>query len=30
MYSDSVEIDKDLKDNLFTLPGNLKLLPKGK
>ena len=27
MYSDSVEINRDLKDNLFTLPGNLKILP---
>ena len=30
MYSDSVEINKDLKDELFTLPGNLKVLPKAK
>ena len=30
MYSDSVEINKDLKDNLFLVPGNVKLLPKPK
>ena len=30
MYSDSVEINRDLKDNLFTLPGNLKILPPAK
>jgi hypothetical protein len=30
MYADSVTINKNLKDNLFTLPGNLKILPKGK
>ncbi|MBV9505687.1 MAG: hypothetical protein JO323_11860 [Acidobacteriia bacterium] len=30
MYSDSVEINKDLKDDLFTLPTNLKVLPKPK
>lgn len=30
MFSDQVEINKDLKDNLFTLPGDIKVLPKGK
>ena len=30
MYSESVEINKDLKDNLFSLPANVKLLPKAK
>ena len=30
IFSDSVEINKNLKDNLFTLPVNLKLLPKAK
>ena len=30
MYSDSVEINKGLTDNLFTLPANLKILPKPK
>jgi hypothetical protein len=30
MYADSVEINKNLTDNLFTLPGNVKLLPKAK
>jgi hypothetical protein len=30
MYSDSVEINKDLKDSLFTLPPNVKMLPKAK
>jgi hypothetical protein len=30
IYSDSVQINKGLKDDLFTLPGKLKLLPKGK
>lgn len=30
MYSDSVEINKNLTDNLFTLPGNIKVLPKAK
>jgi hypothetical protein len=30
MYSDEVSVNKDLKDNLFTLPANLKLLPKAK
>lgn len=30
MYSDSVEINKGLTDNLFTLPSNMKILPKPK
>lgn len=30
MYSESVEINKDLKDNLFSIPANVKLLPKNK
>ena len=30
IFSDSVEINKNLTDNLFTLPANLKLLPKQK
>ncbi len=30
MYADSVEINKDLTDELFTLPASLKLLPKAK
>jgi hypothetical protein len=30
MYSESVEINKSLKDSLFTLPANLKVLPKPK
>jgi hypothetical protein len=30
MFSDQVEINKDLKDNLFALPGDIKVLPKGK
>jgi hypothetical protein len=30
MYSDSVEINKNLKDNLFSLAGNVKVLPKAK
>jgi hypothetical protein len=30
MYSDSVQINKNLTDNLFTLPSNLKVLPKAK
>lgn len=30
MYAESVEINRDLTDNLFTLPANLKLLPKPK
>jgi len=30
IFSDTVEINKDLTDNLFTLPVNLKLLPKQK
>lgn len=30
MFAEQVEINKDLKDNLFTLPGDVKVLPKGK
>jgi hypothetical protein len=30
MYSDSVEINKGLTDNLFTLPADMKILPKPK
>ena len=30
IYSDSVEFNKDLKDDLFALPGNIKILPKAK
>jgi len=30
MFADQVEINKDLKDNLFSLPGDLKVLPKKK
>jgi hypothetical protein len=30
MYSDSVEINKNLTDNLFSLPAKLKVLPKSK
>jgi hypothetical protein len=30
MYSDSVQINKDLKDNLFTLPTAIKMLPRDK
>ena len=30
IFADSVEINKDLKDDLFTLPANLKILPKAK
>jgi hypothetical protein len=30
MYSDSVEINKNLKDDLFALPGSIKVLPKAK
>jgi|SRR5579871_568632 len=30
IFSDSVEINRNLKDDLFTLPVNMKLLPKGK
>lgn len=30
MYSDSVEINRDLTDNLFTLPAKIKMLPKAK
>lgn len=30
MYSDSVEVNKNLTDNLFTLPAKVKILPKAK
>jgi hypothetical protein len=30
MYSDSVEINKNLPDNLFSLPTNVKMLPKSR
>jgi hypothetical protein len=30
MYSDSVDINKNLTDSLFTLPVNTKILPKAK
>jgi hypothetical protein len=30
MYSETVEINKDVKDNVFTIPANLKVLPKPK
>jgi len=30
MYSDSVQINQNLTDNIFTLPANVKLLPKAK
>jgi hypothetical protein len=30
MYSDSVQINQDLKDDLFTLSGNVKILPRSK
>jgi hypothetical protein len=30
MYSDSVEINQDLRDDLFTLPADMKILPKQK
>ncbi len=30
MYSDSVHINENLADSLFTLPGNVKVLPKAK
>jgi hypothetical protein len=30
MFADQVQINRDLKDNLFTLPAGLKVLPKGK
>ena len=30
MFSDTVEINKNLTDDLFTLPANLKILPKAK
>jgi hypothetical protein len=30
MFSETVTINQDLRDNLFTLPGNMKVLPKEK
>jgi hypothetical protein len=30
MYAESVQVNQDLKDNLFALPSNLKMLPKEK
>ena len=30
MFADQVQINQDVKDNLFVLPSDLKLLPKGK
>jgi len=30
MYSDEVKVNQSLKDSLFVLPANLKLLPKAK
>jgi hypothetical protein len=30
MFADRVEINQDLKDDLFSLPGDIKVLPKGK
>ena len=30
MFADQVQINRDLKDNLFSLPADLKVLPKGK
>ena len=30
MYSESVEINKSIKDNIFAIPANLKILPKPK
>jgi hypothetical protein len=30
MFADQVEINKDLTDDLFVLPGDLKVLPKAK
>jgi hypothetical protein len=30
MFADQVQINQDLKDNLFTVPADLKVLPKGK
>jgi hypothetical protein len=30
MFSDAVEINKGLRDELFRLAGNVKILPKGK
>ncbi len=30
MYNDSAEFNKNLNDNVFTIPAKLKVLPKGK
>jgi hypothetical protein len=30
MFSDQVQINRNLKDDLFELPGNIKVLPKDK
>jgi hypothetical protein len=30
MFADQVEINQNLKDKLFTLPGDIKVLPKAK
>jgi hypothetical protein len=30
MFADQVQINQDLKDNLFSLPSDIKMLPKGK
>jgi len=30
MFSEQAEINQDLKDDLFSLPGDVKVLPKGK
>jgi len=30
IYSNSVQVNKNLKDDLFTLPGNIKMLPKAR
>jgi hypothetical protein len=30
MFADQVQINQNLKDNLFVLPSDLKVLPKGK
>jgi hypothetical protein len=30
MYSDSVQVNQNLPDNLFTIPANMKILPKPK
>jgi hypothetical protein len=30
IYSDSLQINKNLKDDLFTLPARVKMLPKAK